>query len=219
MFDAINTLGGGAILDRRQTFDREALPHLDALYAAALGMTRNEHDARDLLQETMLRALRFFHLFQPGTDCRAWLMTILQNNFRSRWRRSGREMVAASAAGFEHDVAMESVRAAGWNSNPERILCARSIGGEIGAALDILPRDFRTALILIDVREMPYEEASAILRVPTGTIKSRVSRGRAMMRHALTRLARGEGLAVAAPRMRFSRRSVADRPRTRSSQI
>jgi RNA polymerase sigma-70 factor, ECF subfamily len=209
MFDPINTLGGGATVDRCQMFEREALPHLEMLYAAALGITRNEHDARDLLQETMLRALRFFDLFQPGTDCRAWLMTILRNNFRTQWRRDGRELVAASASGFDHDVAMESVRAAGWNANPENILCARSVGGAIGTALDTLPRDFRIALILIDVRELSYGEAAAMLGVPAGTIKSRVARGRGMMRHALGSLARGEGLSAQRQRLRFRARPSA----------
>src|ERR1700694_5814187 len=179
MFDATTIPGAGNSADRRQIFEREALPHLDALYAAALRLTRNDDESRDLIQETMLRALRFFDRFTPGTNCRAWLLTILRNNFHNRWRRAGRDRRSASAAEFDLEVAGESFRTDRWESDPERILCARSVGGAIGAALQTLPEDFRTALMLVDVQELNYEEAVGVLGVPIGTIKSRVSRGRA----------------------------------------
>jgi RNA polymerase sigma-70 factor, ECF subfamily len=203
MFDA-TTPGAGNSADRCQIFEREALPHLDALYAAALRLTRNDDESRDLIQETMLRALRFFHRFTPGTNCRAWLLTILHNNFHNRWRRSGRERRSASAAEFDLEVAGESLRTDRWESDPERILCARSVGGAIGAALQMLPEDFRTALMLVDVQELNYEEAVGVLGVPIGTIKSRVSRGRAMMRHTLGRFARGQGVTTGRPKLRFT---------------
>jgi DNA-directed RNA polymerase specialized sigma24 family protein len=83
------------------------------------------------------------------------------------------------------------------------------MGGTIAAALDSLPADFREILMLVDVQELNYEEAAQFLRVPIGTVKSRVSRGRAMMRHALSKLARVQGLAVSRPRLRYTSRAVA----------
>ena len=172
----------GKDLDRRGLFEQEALPHLDALYTAALRLTRDENDARDLLQETTLRAFRFFHQFTPGTNCRAWLLTILHNNFRNGWRRATREAIAMSPEEYERELESESFRTHGWETDPERMLTARMIGGEIGAALDTLPEDFRAVLLLIDVHDLNYHEAAQVIGVPIGTIKSRVSRGRAMMR-------------------------------------
>ena len=113
MFDAINVPGAGNSADRRRIFERQALPHLDALYSAGLRLTRNDDEARDLVQETILRALHFFHLFAPGTNCRAWLLTILQNNFHNRGRRGGREKLSGGAEEFELEVAPESLRREG----------------------------------------------------------------------------------------------------------
>ena len=206
MFDAANVPGAGNSADRRQIFEREALPHLATLYSVAMRLTRNDDEARDLVQETMLRALRFFHLFAPGTNCRGWLLTILHNNFHNRWRRHSRERLAANAEEFELNVAGESLQSEGWECNPERVLCARSVGGAIGAALETLPEDFRLTLMLVEVQELNYDEAADVLGVPVGTVKSRVSRGRAMMRHALGRFAHGQGVNAKRPKLRFMMR-------------
>jgi RNA polymerase sigma-70 factor (ECF subfamily) len=191
---ARSTPADGRALEQRRIFEQEALPHLNALYTAALRLTRDETDARDLLQETILRAYRFFNLFTPGTNCRAWLLTILHNNFRNGWRRAAREPIATSPEEYERELESESFRTRGWETDPESIFTARMIGGEIGVALDALPEDFRTVLLLIDVHELNYNEAAQVIGVPIGTIKSRVSRGRAMMRYTLSRLARVHGI-------------------------
>ena len=105
--------GTGA--DRRKRFEDEALPHLDALYSMAIRLARNPDDANDLLQETVLRAYRFFHQFESGTNCRAWMLTILFNNFRNGYRKSTREQPASSADEFERKVEAESLRIRpGW---------------------------------------------------------------------------------------------------------
>jgi RNA polymerase sigma-70 factor, ECF subfamily len=215
MFDANATLAGGTSTDRRVLFEREALPHLDAVYSAAMRLTRNQDRADDLVQETMLRALRFFHLFEAGTNCRAWLLTILYNNFRNLWRRNGREPVLPSIQDFEVELETHRFGAESWNSSPEKILSARNMGGVIEAALEALPKDFRKALLLVDAQELNYAEAARTLSLPIGTIKSRVSRGRAMMRHALSKLARVEGLDAKRYKLRFA----AARLSTRSGQI
>jgi RNA polymerase sigma-70 factor (ECF subfamily) len=201
---ARSTPADGRALEQRRIFEQEALPHLNALYTAALRLTRNETDARDLLQETALRAYRFFHLFTPGTNCRAWLLTILHNNFRNGWRRAVREPIATSPEEYEREL--ESGRTRGWETDPESIFTARMIGGEIGVALDALPEDFRTVLLLIDVHELNYNEAAQVIGVPIGTIKSRVSRGRAMMRYTLSRFARVHGIDAKRVKLRFSPR-------------
>jgi RNA polymerase sigma-70 factor, ECF subfamily len=204
MFDAANVPGAGNSADRRQIFEREAMPHLDTLHRVAMRLTRNDDEAHDLVQETMLRALRFFHLFAPGSNCRGWLLTILHNNFHTQWRRHSRERWASNAEEFE--VAGESLGSEGWGCNPERVLCARSVGGAIGAALETLPEDFRVTLVLVEVQELNYDEAADVLGLPVGTVKSRVSRGRAMMRHALGRFAHGQGVNAKRPKLRFMMR-------------
>jgi RNA polymerase sigma-70 factor, ECF subfamily len=203
---ARSTPADGRALEQRRIFEQEALPHLNALYTAALRLTRDENDARDLLQETTLRAYRFFHLFTPGTNCRAWLLTILHNNFRNGWRRAVREPIATTPEEYERELESESFRTRGWETDPESIFTSRMIGGEIGVALDALPEDFRAVLLLIDVHELNYNEAAQVIGVPIGTIKSRVSRGRAMMRYTLSRLARVHGIDAKRVKLRFSLR-------------
>ena len=184
--------GTGA--DRRKRFEDEALPHLDALYSMAIRLARNPDDANDLLQETMLRAYRFFHQFESGTNCRAWMLTILFNNFRNGYRKSTREQPASSADEFERKVETESLRLDPAGSNPEALLAGQGMEGEVETALASLPDEFRQAVLLVDVEELSYQEVSGVLNVAIGTIKSRVSRGRAMLRERLTGFAKEQGI-------------------------
>jgi RNA polymerase sigma-70 factor, ECF subfamily len=185
-------IGSGA--DRRKRFEDEALPHLDALYTMALRLARNSDDANDLLQETVLRAYRFFHQFESGTNCRAWMLTILFNNFRNGYRKSSREQPASSAEDFERKVENESLRADPAGSNPEALLSGQGMEGEVESALGNLPAEFREAILLVDVEELSYQEVSGVLNVPIGTVKSRVSRGRAIMRDTLASFAKQRGI-------------------------
>ncbi|MGA7870744.1 MAG: sigma-70 family RNA polymerase sigma factor [Candidatus Binatus sp.] len=187
-----NPSGSGA--DRRKRFEDEALPHLDALYAMAVRLARNPDDASDLLQETVLRAYRFFHQFESGTNCRAWMLTILFNNFRNGYRKSFREQPAASADEFERKVDEESLRIDPAGSNPEIMLSGQAMEGEVETALAGLPAEFRGAILLVDVEELSYQEVSGVLNIPIGTVKSRVSRGRAMLREALADFAKERGI-------------------------
>jgi RNA polymerase sigma-70 factor, ECF subfamily len=184
--------GTGA--DRRKRFEDEALPHLDALYSMAIRLARNPDDANDLLQETVLRAYRFFHQFESGTNCRAWMLTILFNNFRNGYRKSAREQPASSADEFERKVEAESLRTDPVGSNPEALLAGQGMEGEVETALASLPDEFRQAVLLVDVEELSYQEVSGVLNVAIGTIKSRVSRGRAMLRERLTGFAKEQGI-------------------------
>jgi len=184
--------GTGA--DRRRRFEDEALPHLDSLYTMAIRLARNPDDANDLLQETVLRAYRFFHQFESGTNCRAWMLTILFNNFRNGYRKSSREQPSATAEEFERKVEGESLRVDPAGSNPEAMLSGQAMEGEVETALADLPAEFRDAILLVDVEELSYQEVSGVLNIPIGTVKSRVSRGRAILREALTSFARTRGI-------------------------
>jgi RNA polymerase sigma-70 factor (ECF subfamily) len=184
--------GTGA--DRRKRFEEEALPHLDALYSMAIRLARNPDDANDLLQETVLRAYRFFHQFEAGTNCRAWMLTILFNNFRNGYRKSSREQPSATADEFERKVESESLRTNPAGSNPEALVSAQGMEGEVESALKGLPGEFREAILLVDVEELSYQEVAGVLDIPIGTVKSRVSRGRALLREALTSFAKERGI-------------------------
>ncbi len=188
----VDKSGTGA--DRRKRFEDEALPHLDSLYTMAIRLARNPDDANDLLQETVLRAYRFFHQFESGTNCRAWMLTILFNNFRNGYRKSSREQPASSAEEFERKVEGESLRVDPAGSIPEALLSGQGMEGEVETALAGLPGEFREAILLVDVEELSYQEVSGVLDIPIGTVKSRVSRGRAMLREALTSFAKEHGI-------------------------
>jgi len=165
----------------RQRFEAVALPHLDAVYSAALRLTRNPDDAKDLLQDTILRAYRFFHQFEPDSNCRAWLLKILYNNFRNHLRRSSLHPVTALT-----DESPESTEAAfvldGKSGNPEEIVGQRWIGRHLETAINALPLEFREPLLLVDVQELSYPEVAEVLQIPLGTVKSRVSRARSLLR-------------------------------------
>lgn len=190
MLSAWRTMGkSGTPRDRRLQFEQTALPHLDTLYGAALRLARNPDDAKDLLQETVLRAYRCFHQFTPGTNCRAWLLTILYNIFRTAYRRGGREPVGLTSEAFEHEIEVQSLADHESRNDPEKLVAVRSAVRLIERALDGLPEEFRETLLLVDVHELNYQEASEVLEIPLGTVKSRVSRGRALLRTALAKWA------------------------------
>jgi RNA polymerase sigma-70 factor, ECF subfamily len=178
----------------RESFEREVLAHLDSIYSMALRLARDPEDANDLVQDTILRAFRFFHQFTPGTNSRAWVLTILFNNFRNGYRKSGREQVSQSEAEFTERLEAESLASDQTRSDPEALAFADVMAPEVTAALNSIPEEFRSALLLVDVQELSYQEVSAVLSVPVGTVKSRVSRGRRLLREALLSFARGKGI-------------------------
>jgi RNA polymerase sigma-70 factor (ECF subfamily) len=180
--------------DQRKLFEQEALPHLDKLYSAAFRLARNPDDANDLLQETILRAFRFFHQFTPGTNCRAWLLTILYNIFRNGYRRGTHEQVAASAEEFERRADTDSVHPSAAPSNPEHIVLASVLDHEVEQALDALPEEFRAVILMVDIEELSYQQVARVMELPIGTVKSRVSRGRASMRERLQNFAEARRL-------------------------
>jgi RNA polymerase sigma-70 factor (ECF subfamily) len=176
--------------ERRQRFEATALPLLSAVYAYGIRLSRNAETARDLVQETFLRAYRTFDNFRPGTNCKAWLFTILYSIFVNRYWKRRREPKTVPLEQIENRFqaslqATDAVRAAGRNpvwTDPD-----------VEAALDELPEDFRATVILVDLEELTYEEAAAALGCPVGTVRSRLSRARKLLYSALEEHARRAG--------------------------
>ena len=167
-----------------------ALVHLDALYHVALRLTRNRAEAEDVVQEAFLRAFRSFDRFNPGTNCRAWLFTILRNVFLNRVRSQGREVPEAEVGGLDQ---MELTANAQHERNPEERFLQTMLHGDVDRALATLPLAFREAILLVDVEGLTYREVAEVLDCPIGTVMSRLSRGRALLRRALGHFAREHG--------------------------
>jgi len=166
---------------RAPAFDAEALGHVDSLYRTALRLTRSPADAEDLVQETYLKAFRAADRFEPGTNLRAWLFTILHNTQRNRFRDEARAatMVDTDAAERAADAAVLDVMRSG--ETPESRLIQDTLAPELQAAIDDLPDPFRQAVWLRDVEEFSYADIARMLGVPLGTVMSRISRARRML--------------------------------------
>jgi RNA polymerase sigma-70 factor (ECF subfamily) len=177
---------------KREEFAREALPHMDQVYTAGLYLTRNQDEAEELLQETFLRAYRFWHQFTSGTNCRAWLMTILHNTFKNRYRERYRERQRVD---FDDGISEtnNSVNTEALPANPEDIVLAQFLDTEVEEALKSLPVEFLEVIVLVDIQELTYEEAAAAIGCPIGTIRSRLSRGRRLLHGALQQYAKERG--------------------------
>jgi RNA polymerase sigma-70 factor (ECF subfamily) len=173
-------------------FEQVALVHLDALYQTALRLTRTRAEAEDVVQETFLRAFRAFDRFNPGTNCRAWLYTILRNVFLNRRRQEGREVLAPQELALAE--AAESATACGLTGdNPEEEFFQSVLHGDVDRALKAIPLVYREAVILADLEGLSYKEVAEALGCPIGTVMSRLARGREQLRRALSGFAREHG--------------------------
>jgi RNA polymerase sigma-70 factor (ECF subfamily) len=179
--------------DKRRRFEETALPFLPAVHGFARRLSRHAEDARELAQETFLRAYRTFDNFRPGTNCRAWLFTILYSVFVNRYRKKQREPKTVSVDELEERFA-SSVAAV----EPPHF--ASQAGGavewsdrEVEEAFEALPESFREVVLMVDVGELSYEEAAAALGCPVGTVRSRLFRARKLLYAALTDYARRAG--------------------------
>lgn len=174
------------ILTQEAVFAEEALPLLDQMYGAALGLTRNPTDAEDLVQETFLRAYDRFDQYTPGTNIRAWLYRILTNLYISRYRKVQREPA--------QDELEESGTTDGRSAEAEAI--AALTEEQARAAVDNLPETFRLPVYLADVEGFSYREIAEMLEIPPGTVMSRIHRGRKMLRSALMEVAAEYGIGI-----------------------
>jgi RNA polymerase sigma-70 factor (ECF subfamily) len=158
-------------LDRRTRFELEALPYWRPLYGAAYRMTRSVEDAQDLVQDTFVRAYAAFDRFQPGTNLRAWLFTILHRARTDRLRRRARRPVETELSDDVGTAPTQDRLASGYE--------------ELERALLALPEAYRAAVVLRDVEDLSYREIAEVLDVAVGTVMSRIHRGRALLRTAL----------------------------------
>ncbi|MCI0418633.1 MAG: sigma-70 family RNA polymerase sigma factor [Acidobacteria bacterium] len=175
----------------RSQFEAVALPLMPSIYNAAWRLVHNEHDAADLVQDTFLRAFRTFGNFRPGTNCKAWLFTILYSIFINRYHQQRRRpnMVTLDELG---DVVADPSAPAEF----ARLLNDGAIQWEdadVNEALNRLPEEFRLAVLLVDVEELTYEEAAASLQCPVGTVRSRLARARKALFESLQEYARERG--------------------------
>src|SRR5687767_14757768 len=159
-------------------FSADVLALLEPLYATALRLARNRADAEDLVQDTVVKALRFADRFTPGTNLKAWLYTILHNTWRNRRRDASRDTVDVDSSRVEEAAQLDGPLAA---ETPEQILLRSTLDADLQAALDALPEAFREAVWLRDVEEFTYAEIAEMLGIPAGTVMSRISRGRRLL--------------------------------------
>jgi RNA polymerase sigma-70 factor (ECF subfamily) len=168
---------------RTEEFEKAALPHLNELYRSAARLLGDSTSAEDVVQEVYLQAWKSFDRFEPGTNCRAWLYKILVNtihHYRRKW--------------FNLRLVKESEEVLEQTEAPPPPIPEQLAEREILRALDRIPAEYRAVVVLADVEEFSYKEISGMLRVPIGTVMSRLSRGRRLLREQLAGVARSYGI-------------------------
>lgn len=180
-------------------FEAEMSPHLDALYRNGLRLTGNANDAEDLLQDTYLRAFRFFYQYQPGTNAKAWLFRIMNTVFLNDYRKKARQGDTVSYDGLEdfylYNRLVEDLSGGSDHpeiENPERAVLEQLSIETIQQAIDALPVEFRDTVALATLEEMSYQEIADTLSIPVGTVRSRLSRGRKLLQKALWEYLHGD---------------------------
>ncbi len=172
----------GVTADKRhETFERDAVGFLDTLYRIAASLTPEPMAAEDLVQETMFKAYRAWHQYRPGTNLRAWLLTILRTTFFNEYRKARR-------AGMQIDIQRlepTAVFASTQDSDPEARFFEQIVDEEVLGAVDALQTKFRHALVLRDIADLSYAEIAERTKVPIGTVKSRVFRARRTLQRNL----------------------------------
>ena len=167
---------------RREEFESAALPHLNDIYRTAFSLLRNPTEAEDLAQDVYLNAWKSFDRFQPGTNCRAWLFKILFHRLHHHRRKWFQFKLAKEDEVFEEKLVAEP-------PVPDRLT-----DEEVLAAIERVPREFRAVLLLADVEEFAYKEIAETLEIPMGTVMSRLSRARKLLRVELAHVAAGMGI-------------------------
>ena len=173
---------------KQAEFEKQMLPHLDALYRSAFSMTKNAGDAEDLVQETFVRAFQFFEQFQGGTNARAWLFRIMTNLYINSYRKKAREPDRVSYDEMEDFYLynrLSDAQSSNSAASPEEAIIQKVQAEAIQTAIERLPDEYRETVILADVNEFSYQEISEMLSIPIGTVRSRLSRGRRLVQKAI----------------------------------
>lgn len=168
--------------ERRASFEREALVHLDALFRVALRFVGNAADADDLVQDTLFRAYQAWHQFERGTNAKGWLITILRHVFINDYRRNVRRRQILTS---DAPPAVEHTTVRFFDD---------LVDDEVVRAIDALPLQFREVVMLRDVEDLTYEEIATMLGIPVGTVKSRLFRARELLQKALREYAVSTGV-------------------------
>lgn len=179
-------------VQKQEDFEEEIIPHLDAMYNFALRLTSDPSDAEDLVQDTIVKAFRFFSSYEKGTNAKAWLFRILKNSYINNYRKQSKQPNQVDYD--EVSTFYETIRAERTDtSDLEDKMFRELIDDDISQALEELPEDFRTVVLLCDVEGFTYEEIANMLDVPIGTIRSRLHRGRNLLKAELKDYAEKRG--------------------------
>lgn len=170
---------------RKERFDREALVHIDSLYRTALRMTKNDGDADDLVQETFLKAWRFWDKFQEGSNCRAWLFKIMTNIFINNYRAKAWTPQTIDLEDVDDDFLFGQLSALGPSDDPEKHFFNKVFDDDVKKAIEELPEDFRLVVVLSFLEGFSYQEIADIVNLNIGTVKSRLHRGRKLLQKSL----------------------------------
>lgn len=182
---------------RKAEFEKEALPHMKILYNYGLRMTGFPEDADDLLQDTYMRAFRFFHKFERGTNIKAWLFRIMKNCYINKYRKTKKEPSKVDYDDVQNFY--DSIRDEVLDPNDlEHKVFSNLLDDDLMTALNSLQDDYKTVVILCDLEGLSYEEIAEFLDVPIGTVRSRLHRGRKILQKKLSDYAKRKGYAVEA---------------------
>lgn len=169
-------------------FEATALPHMEACFRLAMRLTGKREDAEDLVQEAYMRAFRFFHRFEPGTNFKAWIFKVLYNIFLNETRKRSTKSETVASPNLEFLSERMSVRQGHQRSNdPERLAMKSEMMEALQEALRKLPVEFRTVVHLADIEGCNYKEIASVVECPMGTVMSRLHRGRRLLREVLLR--------------------------------
>ena len=179
--------------ERTKRFERDALQYMNQLYAAAMRYTRNPEDAQDLVQDTYAKAYTSFHQFEPGTNLKAWLYRVLTTTFINNYRKDQRRPQTSDSELEDWQLAEASSHTSDQGKSTEDVVLENLPDSDIKNALAQIPEEFRMVVYLADVEGFSYKEIAEIVGVPTGTVMSRLHRGRKQLREKLADYARERG--------------------------